>query len=240
LTDIAFTRGADFREVFDARNTFVNKELATLYGLPAPSGTDFAAAVLPDSGMRAGILGQASFLAVSSQPNRSSPTRRGKFIREMLLCQTIPTPPPNVDPFPDAAPGTARDKLTSHRQNPACASCHQMMDPIGLGLENFDGIGAFLTMDNGQVIDATGDLDGMHFGGPRDLGLALKNHPDAPSCLARNLYRHAVAHIENTGEEAAIALLMKAFQDSGFRFRSLVEGMVQSPAFVYAAKPANP
>ena len=240
LTDLAFTRGGDFREVFDARTTFVNKELATLYGLPAPAGTDFAATTLPDTGMRAGLLGQGSFLAVSSQPNRSSPTRRGKFIREMLLCQSMPTPPPNVDPFPDAAPGTAREKLTSHRQNPSCGSCHQFMDPIGLGLENFDGIGAFRTMDSGQVIDASGDLDGVAFAGPRDLGLALKNHPDAPACVARNLYRYATAHIENIGEEAAISLLVKAFQDNGYRFRSLVEGMVKSPAFVYAAKPANP
>ncbi|HMI88737.1 MAG TPA: DUF1592 domain-containing protein [Polyangiaceae bacterium] len=238
LNDIAFARAGDFREVFDTRNTFVNKELASLYGLPAPAGTDFVAATLPDTGMRAGLLGQASFLAVTSQPNRSSPTRRGKFIREMLLCQNIPTPPPDVDPFPDAAPGTAREKLTSHRQNPSCAGCHQIMDPIGLGLENFNGVGAFRTTDNGQAIDATGDLDGVHFAGPRDLALALKNHPDAPTCLARNLYRHATAHLENNGEEAAISLLVKAFRDNGFRFRALVEGMVNSPAFVYAAKPA--
>jgi hypothetical protein len=143
-----------------------------------------------------------------------------------------------VDPFPDAMPGTAREKLTSHRQNPACSGCHQIMDPIGLGLENFDGIGAFRTTDSGKTIDATGELDGVAFGGPRDLGRALKNHPAIPGCLARNLYRHATAHIENDGEEAAIALLVKAFQDNGFRFRSLVEGMVNSPAFVYAAKPA--
>jgi hypothetical protein len=237
LNDVAFTRNGDFREVFDARGTYVNKELAGLYGVAAPAGTDFAPITLPDTGMRAGLLGQASFLAVSSQPNRSSPTRRGKFIREMVLCQTIPTPPPDVTPFPDAAPGTAREKLTAHRQNPACAGCHQVMDPIGLGLENFDGLGAFRATDKGLAIDATGELDGVQFAGPRDLARALKNHPDVPTCLARNLYRYAMAHIENSGEEAAIMLLAQAFRDNGYRFRSLVEAVVHSPAFVTAAQP---
>jgi len=238
LNDIAFGRGGDFREIFDGRGTFVNKELAGLYGLPAPAGTDYVATMLPDSGMRAGLLGQASFLAVSSQPNRGSPTRRGKFIREMMLCQSIPTPPPDVTPFPDAAPGTAREKLTSHRQNPACSGCHAIMDPIGLALENFDGIGAFRTTDKGLAIDATGELDGVSFDGPRQLGAAIKNHPESASCVARQLYRHAMAHVENAGEEAAIFALSKAFQDGGYRFRALVENVVKSPAFIYAGKPA--
>ena len=238
LNDIAFVRGADFREIFDGRGTFVNKELAGLYGVPAPAGTDYVATMLPDNGMRAGLLGHGSFLSVSSQPNRSSPTRRGKFIREMMLCQSIPTPPPDVTPFPDAAPGTAREKLTSHRQNAACAGCHAIMDPIGLALENFDGIGAFRTNDKGLPIDATGELDGVQFDGPRQLGAALKNHPESGPCIARQIYRYAMAHVENAGEEAAIITLSKAFKDSGYRFRALVEGVVTSPAFVYAAKPA--
>jgi uncharacterized protein (DUF1800 family) len=111
------------------------------------------------------------------------------------------------------------------------------MDPIGLGLENFDGLGAFRATDKGLAIDATGDLDGVAFDGPRALGAALRNHPDVPTCLARNLYRYAMAHIEDSGEEAAIALLAQAFRDNGFRFRSLVEAVVKSPAFVTAAKP---
>ena len=238
LNDIAFVRGADFREIFDGRATFVNKELAGLYGLPVPAGTDYVATMLPDSGLRAGLIGHASFLAVSSQPNRGSPTRRGKFIREMMLCQSIPTPPPDVTPFPDAAPGTARDKLTSHRQNSACSGCHAIMDPIGLALENFDGIGAFRTTDKGLAIDATGELDGVKFDGPRQLGAALKNHPESAACVARQLYRHAMAHVESPGEETAIVTLSKAFQNSGYRFRALVENVVQSPAFVHAGKPA--
>lgn len=237
LNDIAFGRQGDFRDVFDSRDTFVNSELASLYGVSTRAGTAFAAVTLPDSGMRAGILGQGSFLASSSQPNRSSPTRRGKFIREMLLCQHIPEPPPDVAPFPDAVQGTAREKLTSHRADPACAGCHEVMDPIGLGLENFDGIGAFRTTDGSRPIDATGDLDGVPFGGPRELSIAIKHHPDSPGCIARNIYRYAVAHVETAGEEAAITALANTFRESGFNFRSLLEGMIDSPAFVYAANP---
>ena len=236
LNDVAFGRQGDFRDVFDSRDTFVNAELAGLYGVIAPTGTAFAAVALPDTGMRAGILGHASFLASSSQPNRSSPTRRGKFIREMLLCQHIPAPPPDIAPFPDAAQGTAREKLASHGADP-CAGCHALMDPIGLGLENFDGIGAFRTTDEGRPIDASGELDGVTFGDPRDLATALKNHPDLPACIARNVYRYAVAHVETAGEEVAIITLTNTFRENGFRFRSLLEGMINSPAFVYAAHP---
>jgi hypothetical protein len=235
LSDIAFTKDGDFRAIFDARQTFVNKELAALYGLPAPS-TDWAPTALADSTMRAGFLGQASFLALNAQPNRSSATRRGKFIREMLLCESIPAPPPNVAPFPDAVPGTTRTKLTAHRQSPSCNSCHQAMDPIGLAFENFDGIGAFRATDQGLPIDASGDLDGVSFTGPLALATAVRNHPNSAACVARNVYRYAVAHIDSDGEQGVITALAKAFQDNGYRFRSLLSAVVNTPGFVYAAK----
>jgi hypothetical protein len=236
LNDIAFTRNADFREVFDGKSTFVNAELAKVYGLPAPSGTGFSPITLPDSGMRIGLLGQGSFLALNSQPNRSSATRRGKYIRNMLLCQDIPAPPPNVPAFPEAIDGTARVKLTAHRASPACASCHALMDPIGLGLENFDGISAFRTMDSGQPIDASGDLDGAKFQDARGLAEAVKNHPNSPTCIARNVYRYAVAHVDNAGEQSVVLDISTGFQGAGYQFRSLLAGVVKSPGFVYAAK----
>jgi hypothetical protein len=235
LSDIAFTHDGDFRQIFDARQTFVNKELAALYGLPAPA-MDWAPTALADSTMRAGLLGQASFLALNAQPNRSSATRRGKFIREMLLCQTIPAPPPNIAPFPEMVAGTTRTKLTAHRQSASCNSCHQAMDPIGLAYENFDGLGAFRATDQGLPIDASGDLDGTAFTGPLTLATALKNHPNSPACIARNVYRYAVAHVDSDGEQGAITVLAKAFQDNGYRFRSLLTAIVSSPGFVYAAK----
>jgi hypothetical protein len=110
------------------------------------------------------------------------------------------------------------------------------MDPIGLGLENFDGIGAFRTMDSGQPIDPSGDLDGTKFQDARGLGVAIKNHPASPTCIARNVYRYAVAHVDNAGEQGAVQDISSGFQGAGFQFRALLAAVVKSPGFVYAAK----
>ena len=186
LEDITFTRDADYRSLFDTTNTFVNGELAKIYGLTAPTGTAFVATTLPASGGRAGLLGQASFLAMNSHSNATSPTRRGKYVREVFLCQSVDPPPPDVDPrFPpdQSGPLTMRQRLSSHSTDSRCASCHGFLDPIGLGLENFDGIGVFRTQDAGQTIDASGTLDGQPFADARGLGAALKNHPNLGICL---------------------------------------------------------
>jgi hypothetical protein len=237
LDDVAFGRDADFREIFDARATFVNGELAKLYGLPGITGTAFVPATLPATGVRTGLLGQASFLSVSSTPTRGSATRRGKFIREMVLCQGIPAAPPGIDPLPENGGGTAKQRLTTHRSVASCAACHVRMDPLGLGLENFDGIGAFRTTDGGQTIDASGDLDGMAFSTPAELAALLKTHPNSASCVARNVFRYAMGHLEGNGEEGAIASLTKGFADGGYRFKGLLTGVITSPSFVYAGKP---
>jgi hypothetical protein len=237
LDDIAFGRDADFREIFDARTTFVNGELAKLYGLTGITGTAFVPATLPANGMRAGLLGQAAFLSVSSTPTRASATRRGKFLREMVLCQGIPAAPPGIDPLPENGGGTAKQRLTTHRSVASCAACHVKMDPIGLGLENFDGIGGYRTTDAGQTIDASGDLDGMAFATPVELSALLKNHPNSTTCVARNVFRYAMGHLEGNGEEGAIQQITKGFADGGYRFKSLLAGVVASPSFVYAGKP---
>jgi hypothetical protein len=242
LKDIVLVRNGDVRDIFDSRSTFVNAELANVYGLaPVAAAAGFANVMLPDAGMRAGFLGQGSFLAMPShsQPNRSSPTLRGKFVREMLLCQSVAPPPPVVPAFPDAIMGTAREKLEFHRSVPSCAACHAFMDPIGLGFENFDGVGAQRTQEFGKTIDASGDLDGVKFSGPRELMAAIRNHPDAVACIAKNAYRYAVAHVDDGGEQGIIGDVVKEFQDAGLHFRSLLEAVVKSPGFRYAAKPVN-
>ncbi len=242
LKNIVLVRNADVREIFDSRATFVNTELAKIYDLaPVAASAGFVNVTLPDSGMRAGFMGQGSFLAMPShsQPNRSSPTLRGKFVREILLCQSVSPPPPVVPAFPDAIMGTAREKLEFHRSVPSCAACHAFMDPIGLGFENFDGVGAQRTTEFGKTIDASGDLDGVKFSGPRELMTAIRNHPDAVACIARNAYRYAVAHVDNDGERGVVGDVAKEFQDTGLHFRSLLEAVVKSPGFKYAAKPVN-
>ncbi|HEX3698471.1 MAG TPA: DUF1592 domain-containing protein [Polyangia bacterium] len=238
LTNIAFTTKGDYRDIYTSTNTFVNAEMAKLYGMTAPgAGTTSVAATYPASSLRSGLLGQASFLAGNSQPTRSSPTKRGKFIREMMLCQQITAPPANVPAFPETMPGTTRQRLTQHRTDPSCAACHSLMDPVGLGLENFDGIGAFRTMEAGQPIDASGNLDAATFTGPVGLATAVRNHSQTPVCLASVMYRYAVGHVDTDGEKPAIDALVKAFSGDGYHFSALLEGMVNSPGFIYAAKP---
>jgi hypothetical protein len=123
-----------------------------------------------------------------------------------------------------------RQRLAAHSMG-ACASCHSFLDPIGLGLENFDGVGAYRTDDAGQTIDATGQLDGQAFTDARGLGDALKNHPALSTCLTRGVYRYALGHLETSGEDPAIFDLNDKFATGGYRFKSLLLETAASSAF---------
>jgi hypothetical protein len=240
LGDVADS-GADFRSIFDSRTTFLNAELASLYGVAAPAGAAFAKTTLPEDGARAGIWGHASFLAINAHATTTSPTLRGKFVREVLLCQSIPPPPPDVNTDIEVTAGgeprTMREKLAVHSEDPTCAGCHEVMDPIGLGFENFDAIGAFRTTDVGKTIDASGELDGVTFADAKGLGAALKDHPDVGTCLARSVYRYAVGHLETEGEQPIVVALGEAFDGGGGQVRSLLLRVVESAGFRYAAPP---
>lgn len=243
LANIALGQG-DYRALFDSRDTFVNAELAQLYGLPPPAGAGFVQVTLPESGMRAGLLGQASFLALNSHATGTSPTRRGKFIQEMLRCQQLPPPPPNVPPLPNdasTASQTMRQKLEIHRQVEPCKTCHALMDPMGLAFENFDAMGVLRTTEVGQPIDASGELDGQAFSGPRELAALLRQDPSVAPCAARNLYRYALGHVEGVqgNEEPAIDQIVKAFAGSQYQFTALMHAIVTSPAFGTVATPSQ-
>jgi hypothetical protein len=237
VEEVVLAGGGDVRGVFDAPFAFVDRELAGLYGLPAPAGADFVKTTLPAGGLRLGILGNASFLASNAHEATTSPTRRGKFVREVMLCHEIPAPPPNVDAAlppepPGGAPRTMRERLAGHNA-PGCITCHAKMDPLGLAFENFDALGAFRAQDGGLAIDPSGDLDGQRFGNPRELGAVLRAHPDVEACLVRGLYRYAVGHIETAGEEVLIQRVAAAM--GGDRFRSALLGVIESDGFRVAA-----
>lgn len=238
IEHLIFDEGADYLALFDSRLTYVNAELAALYGIEAPMADGFAPVMLPEDGMRVGLLGQAAFLARHSHPTATSPSLRGKFVRTGLLCQDIPAPPDNVGELPEPNPDapTMRERLAVHRENEACAGCHSLMDPIGLGMENFDGIGMFRTTENGVTIDATGELDGTYFADAAELGTALRGHPDLAPCLVRNVYRYATGHIETEGEEVAIYDLIDAFE-TDYAIQSLLVDVVASEGFRYASEP---
>jgi hypothetical protein len=240
--DVVFDRDADFRDLLSSRITFVDAELAALYGLPAPAepGT-WTRVELPADGPRAGLLGTAAFLSLNAHATVTSPTFRGKFIRVNLLCQDIPPPPPGVvtslDTGGTEGPRTMRMKLEAHRANPICAGCHEQMDPMGLGLENFDPIGAYRTTDQGLPIDSRSDVEGAAFENARELGEILREEPAVGACVARRLYRHALGHVEIETEEQAVRDLSQHFAGAGYSFRELVLALVASDGFRFAGEP---
>jgi len=241
LDSLVWDQDGDFRRFFDADYTFVNQDLAALYGVAVPPMCGgFARVTLPADSLRGGFLGQAAFLALMAHPATSSPTLRGKFIREKLLCQNIPPPPPNVDTnLPNTEGMTTRQKLLAHRQNPSCASCHVLMDDIGLGLENFDAIGQFRTTDSGQPIDASSALDDLgSFTGARELGALLAAQPQLTECLTRNLFRAATGHVDTLGESAPLNQVHASFAASGFSFKNALVETAASEAFRFGAAQA--
>jgi hypothetical protein len=240
---VVFDERAPALELFTTRRTFVNRELASLYGLDATGLTDdsWVPVDLPADGLRAGLLGTGAFLSVYANQKEGSPTQRGKFIREFLLCQEIPDPPPDVSTvIADPPPGvvlTKRERLAAHRSEPVCAGCHSAMDPLGLPLENFDAVGAFRETEQGRAIDATGDLDGVPFDGPVELGELLSTSERASACLVRNLYRYATGRSESETEEPMIEAHVERFKANGLDMQGLMLDIVTSDGFRYVAAP---
>jgi hypothetical protein len=219
--------------------TFANDRLAKHYGLPAV-GSATPVKVSLTGTARGGILSQGGFLTVTSHQNRTSPTVRGKWIMNQLLCLTVPPPPPDVDTSidPTKVMGTLRQQLEAHRANPACASCHKQMDPIGLGLENYDAIGTYRTTDNGLAIDASGELpDGRKFSGVPQLAGLVAADANFGRCLAEQLYTYALGRapeIVAAGhmDPAVLYGIAQSFRGNGYNFKDLVTQIATSPTFL--------
>ena len=243
--DHLIDRGADYRDLFTTRKTFVTGSLARIYRIPTsrPQGSAWVPYEFAADDPRAGILTQIGFVALASHPGRSSPTLRGRAIRENLLCQKVPDPPGNVDfslfEAPDSALKTARERLTAHRTAPACAGCHKITDPIGLALENLDGVGQFRDDENGAHIDASGDLDGMAFTDAAGLGRAMHDNPATASCVVQRLTSYALGRALESGDREFMAYIEKSFATDGYKFTSLLRRIALSDAF-YAVAPAPP
>lgn len=245
VVDHLLTKERDYRDLFTTRETFVSPSLAIIYDVPTPPG--WRPIQFPPDAHRDGILTQISFLALHSHPGRSSPTLRGKALRELILCQKVPPPPANVDfsivNNPNSNYKTARERLDAHRQNPVCAGCHKITDPMGLALENFDGAGQYRTDERGNAIDASGSLDGKNFGDVDGLSKAVRDNPSLPSCLVRRVLTYGTGGTLPLSSEPALVGLNKAFSDQGYRLRALLKGIALSSAFSQVAelpKPAAP
>ena len=231
---LAFDVDADFRDLLTTRETFVNRKLASLYGVRAPSQTDFALVTLPDDKPRRGLLGQVSVLALGAHPTTSSPTLRGKFIQQILLCREVAPPPVNLNtalPMPSATARTMRERLVSHATDPFCAACHKNTDPVGLGLENFDGLGVYRTHEGGEAIDPSGHLDDTPFADPAGLAEVLHDHPYLSSCLAKRMYRYAGGHAETDGEAGEVRRVADTYAAAGHKVVALMTAIAKGAAF---------
>jgi len=230
------------RNVLDLLNAdyaFVNERTAKVYRIPNVTGPEFQRVKVADENRR-GLLGQGSVLMQTSIADRTSPVQRGKWIMEVLLGSPPPAPPPNVPPLEDTKAATdagknlsVRERMEEHRKNPACASCHRVIDPLGLSLDNFDVVGAWRIKDNGVSVDTTGKLyDGTELSGPASLRQALLNHSDI---IIRNFTDNLMAYalgrrVEYYDQPTVRAIVKKAAQ-SDYHLSSFVLGVVNSPAF---------
>ena len=238
IIDQLLKKDRDYRDLYTTRETFVSPALAIIYGVPTTPG--WRPIEFPVGAHRDGILTQVSFLALHSHPGRSSPTLRGKALRELLLCQKVPPPPANVDfsivNNPQSNYKTARDRLDAHRQNPVCAGCHKITDPMGLALENFDGAGQYRLDERGTAIDASGSLDGKNFDNVDGLSKAVRDNPSLPGCLVRRALTYGSGGSLPIASEPALAGLNKTFADQGYRMRGLLKAIALNPAFSHVSE----
>jgi hypothetical protein len=200
---------------------------------------------LPKDSPYQGLLTLPGFASLHSHAGRSSPTVRGRAVRELLMCQRVPDPPSNVDfaQFNHASQqkvSTARERLTIHNTEKTCASCHALVDPIGLALEQFDGASQFRTIENDARIDTAGELDGVKFEDAAGLGAALAKSPAVTNCIVNRSLAYARGRAAGKGDNEVLAWLHERFAADGYRLRGLLESIATSDAFyaVAAPKPA--
>lgn len=249
VAELVWNKG-NFMDFFSAGYSYVNSDLAKLYNIPVPKN-EYDKVLLPASSERGGILGQASFLTMTSKPGETSPTARGLFVREQFLCQEVPQPPPgvnaNLPPITKERPMTQRERLGVHLSNEGCASCHRLIDPIGLGLEKFDAIGGKrekmkLTIFPGRgekneapknvelELDTTGSVAGIPdsaFSSPRELGKILADSPACQQCVVKQLFRYMAGRHESPSDRAILDQSFDEFKKSGFQFQELMVALAK-------------
>jgi hypothetical protein len=241
----------NFMDVFRGSYGFVNADLAAVYKVPAPA-RDFDRTEFPPDQERAGVLGHALFLTLTSKPEDTAPTARGLFIREQFLCQMVPPPPPGVDtnlpPVSENRPVTNRERLAEHTTNKACSGCHNLIDPIGFGLEKFDAIGVrreqakllfYPDVHEAKVakktvelaLNTTGQIAGIEnseFSSPRQLGEILAGSKQCQECVVKQVFRYMSGRHETAADEPRISWTLEDFRKSGFHFKELLISLIQS------------
>ncbi len=245
VVDHLMVRKGDYRDLFTTKHTFMSSDLGAIYQVPVNRGSqgwqayDFA----PDD-PRTGLLTSVGFLAQHAHPGRSSPTRRGRALREILLCQTVPDPPPNVDfssfEEPSAKALTARDRLSVHAKVASCKGCHAMTDPMGLALENFDGAGQYRQSDHGSKIDASGTLNKAAFTDAAGLGRAVRDEPALRSCIVNRLYGYSVGRAPGAREAPLLKYYQTELDNRSYRIDDMLSLIIFSKSFFAVAPESKP
>ncbi|WP_437593196.1 DUF1592 domain-containing protein [Sorangium sp. So ce1000] len=233
----------DVATLLTAPYSLMNAELRAFYGLGPADGAEAPGelSVVPlDPARRAGFLTHASVLSVLAKPDQSSPVHRGKFVRERLLCQTLPPPPADVDiqppPVRDGIP--TRRRFERHSEDPGCAGCHRLMDPIGFGFERYDGIGLYREVDQGVPVDASGEITGSRdidgpFDGAVELAHRLAESDEVRQCVATQWFRFGYGRAEQAEDECNMRQIQEAFAESGYNIKALLVALTQTDAFRY-------
>ena len=252
----------NFMEMFNADYTFLPSRLAAIYGLESPA-QEFGMVKYPAGSTRAGVLGHAGLLTLTASQTDTSPTARGLFVREHFLCQNVPPPPPGVDtnlPPVSDKPLTNKERLQMHLANKSCASCHTLIDPIGLGFEKYDNIGRYrekqiikIQLQRDSVtnkprdpkefqldLDTTAHIQGIpnsEFSTLKELGNVLAHDPTCERCVVKQIFRYAAGRHETEADQPHLDALFEVFSKSGFRLRELVLALVTSPPFLGESNP---
>jgi hypothetical protein len=247
LVDLLLVHDGDYRDIFTTRKTFLTPELAAIYRVALPRGAPNTSPAgwqpyeFPADDPRLGILTQVSFVALHSHPGRTSPTLRGRALREILLCQTVPNPPGNVDfkivqDTHNAVLKTARLRLKAHATDALCAGCHKLTDPIGLTFETFDSDGEYRTTENGAAIDTSGTLAARTFANAGEFAAVMHDEPAATACLVKRLATYALGRAERPEDKEWLADLNRGFAAGGYRMTGLLRRIASSDV-LYRAPP---
>jgi hypothetical protein len=234
--DILHNQGGKLNALFTSTTAFYNKDLGGYYGV---TGTDTFQSLQKTDGTVAGLLTLPAVLAVQAKPNESSPIYRGRFVREALLCQQLPSPPPNIPAAPEVTPGVStRERSAQHEADPTCSGCHKMLDPVGFGFENYDTLGQYRTQDAGKPVDASGnivatrDMDGP-FNGVAELAKKLAASGEVKECVTRQWFRYAITRFEQPVDGCSMKSVLDSFDAAGQDLNSLPQAIVQTDAFLY-------
>lgn len=242
ITYLLVDQDRDYRDLFTARQIAMNRLLGPVYDIPVAK-QGWYIHEFPAGDPRTGLLTHASLLALHAHPGRTSPTLRGKALREILLCEKVPSPPANVNfavvqDVNNPTLKTTRARLLAHLDDESCSTCHKITDPLGLGLEQFDGVGQFRTRENGEPIDVTGTFEASGYDGAAQLGKLFAGSSQANSCLVRTAWKYAHGREPYGADASDLAALGETFAQQGHRMKALFRALALDPDF-YSLAPGG-